>query len=113
MIQNILVIDDNEMDNFIVQRLLEKNNIAEHITTKFSAKDALHYLDELKKNLLPFPEIILLDINMPVMNGFEFVERFVHYPREIIKRCCIIILSSSGDSKDIQKAKRLPYVKDY
>jgi CheY-like chemotaxis protein len=113
MINNILLIDDNEMDNFIAQRLLIKNNVTQNVMIKSSGEEALSYLDELKNTSQPFPDIILLDINMPVMDGFEFLKIYSHYPHKLIDKSCVIVLSSSSDQKDIHKAKRFRLVKDY
>jgi CheY-like chemotaxis protein len=113
MVHNILLIDDSDVDNFISKRLLTQRDISEDITTVYSAQDALNYLDELQKNFQPFPEIILLDLNMPGMDGFEFMELFSSYPFDIIKSVRIFILSSSSNPKDIHKTKRIRYVKDY
>ena len=113
MIQNLLLIDDNDMDNFIAKLLLEKKHITENITVKKSAGEALTYLDELQNSSQGFPEVILLDINMPVMNGFEFLDRFSQYPGKVTEKCCVIILSSSSDPKDIKRAKDFRYVQDY
>ena len=113
MIDNILLVNDNDTDNFISKTLLEKSNIAKKITIKTSAKEALDYLDELQKNSKPFPTIILLDLNMPLITGFEFLNFFSLYNKDVIKRCGIFILSSSSDTADIYKAKRLRYVQDY
>jgi CheY-like chemotaxis protein len=113
MVHNILLIDDSDVDNFISKRLLTQRDISEDITTVYSAQDALNYLDELQKNFQSFPEIILLDLNMPGMDGFEFMELFSSYPFDIIKSVRIFILSSSSNPKDIHKAKRIRYVKDY
>jgi len=113
MIHHILLVDDNEMDNFIAEHLLTKEHIGEKITIKTSAKAALDYLDELHVNGQPFPEIILLDLNMPLMSGFEFLTYFSLYSKEAVKDCGVFILSSSPDTKDIHKAKRFRYVKEY
>jgi CheY-like chemotaxis protein len=113
LIHNILIIDDNEMDNYISERLLKKHRIADEVTVRTSALDGLHYLDELQRTAKYFPEVILLDVNMPAMDGFEFLETFSHYPRKLINKSCVIVLSSSSDPKDIHKAKRSRFVKDY
>jgi CheY-like chemotaxis protein len=113
LLHNILIIDDSDMDNYISRQLLERGRIADEITTKTSAMDALQYLDELQRTSKYFPEVILLDINMPGMDGFEFLKAFAHYPRNRVDKCCIIILSSSSDPKDIHKAKRSRFVKNY
>jgi CheY-like chemotaxis protein len=113
MVQNILLVDDNEMDNFVAKRHIEKTNLAEQITIKLSGKQAIDYLNDLQKSEQPFPEIILLDINMPVMDGFAFLNKFNTYPSQLINKSCIFILTSSSDSNDRHEAQRFNLVKGY
>jgi len=113
LIHNILLIDDNETDNYIAKKLLEKNRISDEVSVRTSAMDGLYYLDELQRTSKYFPEVILLDLNMPGMDGFAFLNAFSHYPRKLINKCSIYVLSSSSDPKDIHKAKRSRFVKEY
>jgi CheY-like chemotaxis protein len=113
MIRNVLLIDDNEIDNFITERFIRTHHITESITVMTSANAAIDYLDELEKYQMPFPEIIFLDLNMPLMDGFSFLELFRTYPRNLIDRTCILILTSSSDPKDMHKARRYRHVKGY
>src|SRR3569832_2426642 len=113
MLQNLLLIDDNEMDNYIAKQLLEKSHLTEKITIRKSGDEALEYLDELQNTSHAFPEVILLDINMPVINDFEFLNRFSSYSRKLTDKCCVKKQSTTTDPKDIHKAKRFRLVKDY
>jgi CheY-like chemotaxis protein len=113
MIHNLLLIDDSDVDNYVTEQLLKRTKIAEHLTIKLSADEALKYLHGLTKNNLSFPEIILLDINMPEMNGFEFLQHFSHFPRPAIASSCIIMLTSSNDPEDMKRAKDSEFVMDY
>jgi CheY-like chemotaxis protein len=77
----IMLIDDNEDDNFFHERVIRKSSYADIILVKQSALDALNYL---KKDLLEseYPDLIFLDINMPAMNGWEFLEEFNQQRRQ-------------------------------
>ena len=74
--------------------------------------DALNFLKSTQE-AEELPEVIFLDINMPVMNGWEFMEEFAKIRNMLKKKIEIYILSSSTDSHDIKKAKSNPEIKDY
>lgn len=111
--RHILLIDDSKMDNFITNRFLTKANISEKITIMDSALEALHYLDELKDNPAAFPDLIFLDIQMPVMDGFGFLNEFRTNPLALTDTCTVIILTSSNDPNDVARALQFPIVKKY
>ena len=89
----IMLIDDNKIDNFFHERIIKKSNAASVILPYGSAKNALAYLQNSDSG--PIPEIIFLDINMPVMDGWEFIEE---YKKLEIKGTLIVIFTS--DYKD-------------
>ena len=98
----IFLIDDNQVDNFMNEYVLVKADLAESIIVKTSAIDALEYL---KTATNAFPDIIFLDIRMPIMDGFGFLKEFETLPEEKKKLVKIFLLSSSKDSFDIEKAE--------
>lgn len=110
---HILLIDDNEIDNIINNHIIAKSKIAEIITTKYSAVEALEYLELIKNDFDAFPDLIFLDISMPIMDGFGFLEEVIKFPKLIEKQCSVVMLSSSDDQNDIARAMNSEVVIDY
>ena len=114
-VNNILIIDDDDVSNFIYKKVIESTNSAENITTFERAKEALEYLKDIAGNTPEsFPDIIFLDINMPVMNGWQFLEHYQEqFGESLEKRPILCMLSSSVYQEDIAKAYTYPDVKEY
>jgi CheY-like chemotaxis protein len=111
--KNILLVDDSEMDNYISEFLVKESNLAEEINVFKSPIEALEYLAVLQSRQEEFPDAIFLDINMPDMDGFGFLDEFSKFPEEIIKRTSVFMLTSSNDENDIEKALKYSVVKKY
>jgi len=107
--RRVMIVDDSKLDRFIATSAIERNEFAEEIVSFGSGIDALEYLHSLKNPSL-CPEVIFLDINMPVMNGFEFLNDYMKLPPSIQKRSSIIMISSSESSDDFRKIKAYPCI---
>jgi response regulator RpfG family c-di-GMP phosphodiesterase len=105
-----LLVDDSLLDLFIHKKMIAISNIAESITTFNSAEEALEYLQENDSNMEE--SIMLLDLQMPGMNGFKFIEVFATLSDNIKNALRIFILSSTVDQGDIKLAKENPYIED-
>ena len=105
---NVMLIDDNELDNFINKKLIENEQFAGEVTVHQSAQAAL---DELK-SISPanLPDLIFLDIMMPHMDGFGFLAEFDKLDESIRNKSRIIMLSTSESFKDLNKANQSKYV---
>jgi CheY-like chemotaxis protein len=103
--KNFLLVDDDNVFNFISKATLEQMHIVKDIRTALNGKEALGLFASYYQGLLP--DIILLDINMPIMNGFEFLEAFNQLTLRGKEKIKIIVVTSSQDPEDIRKAKGL------
>jgi CheY-like chemotaxis protein len=103
--KNCLLIDDNYIDNFVTRKILEGSNFAEEITVVRSANEAIN---SLRDGLLK-PDVIFLDVRMPLMSGFEFLEEYdkIDIDKTDIK---IFMLSSSLDPLDMRKSSDNKYI---
>jgi len=111
--KHVLLIDDNEVDNFINRKVLSKSGLVEKITTETSAVSALEYLKRHANVPAMLPDVIFLDISMPQMDGFAFLKEFDTLPARVRDNCHIIMLTSSEDANDRAKVKHNPCVKNY
>ncbi len=105
---NFLLIDDSEFDLFVYSSIIKKNHLAESLHMFRSAKEALIYLRE-EKDSLP-PTVVLLDLQMSGMNGFEFMEHFSLLPDPLKKKIRLFMLSSTIDQSDIDRVDADPYI---
>jgi CheY-like chemotaxis protein len=109
----ILLIDDNSIDNFISKKILEKYGFKNSIEAKTSGQAALKFLQENSSDPEKLPNIIFLDINMPVIDGFMFLYEYEKLPLNVKFKCKIIILSSSDNQKDIKRIVDNQFVRGF
>lgn len=109
----IAIVEDDLIFQFIAERLIESIN-SEHQTIIFSdGKEAIDFIDSNRNELDTLPDIIFLDINMPVMNGWQFLNKYIEIKSEIKKEITIYIVSSSKNPDDFIKAENINEVTDY
>lgn len=100
--KKIMLIDDNAIDNYIHKTFLEDKGLSNDIVMMGTVDKAINYLDGLQSDLTAFPDLILLDINLPALNGFDFLNRFdSKYSDELKRKCKIVVLSSSEKEDDM------------
>ncbi|MFP4089834.1 MAG: response regulator [Cyclobacteriaceae bacterium] len=102
----IFLVDDDEITNFIHQAMIRDMDIAEKVLVAHNGQEALNLLNQ-KEGKQHEPTLVLLDINMPVMNGYEFLEAFHALEEGKKENTVIVALTSSQNPSDIDNAKNL------
>lgn len=105
------LIDDDKLSIKLMSMLISKNNFCEEIISFHNPKTALDELKNNAKDPSKLPDVILLDLNMPVLDGWQFLDEFILI--EFSKEIVVFIVSSSIDPSDLEMAKNYPIVKDY
>jgi CheY-like chemotaxis protein len=111
--KTVLLIDDNEVDNIINNQLIRLSNFAENIVAKTFADEALEYLRNEFRINKEVPDIIFLDIQMPIADGFEFLESFETFHENLKKKTKIYMLTSSINKNDESRALSNKNVKNF
>lgn len=102
MVNTTVLIDDSDIDLFIQKRFLEVYKFSQNLTSYRSAEEALEKLGAPQGE--PAPDVIFLDLNMPNVDGFGFLEGFKGLPDQIRNRAKIVVLTSSNSQKDRAQA---------
>ena len=111
MYNNVIVIDDSEIDRFISRSVIKRNNFALSCIAFATVEDGLAYLRTLINLSEPFPEIIFLDVNMPEMDGFDFLDNYLKLPPDIQTTSNIFMISATNSESDYARIKTYSIVR--
>lgn len=109
----VLLIDDNDTDNLISKRIIELSGFSNNIVIKNSGTAGLNFLRANESNSSLLPDLIFLDINMPVIDGFMFLFEYEKMAPTLVKAAKIVILSSSDNQAEIERIIENAHVLKY
>jgi CheY-like chemotaxis protein len=112
-LKSILLVDDDPATNFLHTLILRGMHCTESIKTVLNGKEALEYLRAAHAGEHPVPELVFLDINMPVTNGWEFLEEYETLPLEQRSKTVIVMLTTSLNPDDIARSEKYEDVQAY
>ncbi|SEJ50088.1 Response regulator receiver domain-containing protein [Dyadobacter sp. SG02] len=113
MLEILCVVDDDKIFTYLLKRIIEKAKIAREIIFFDNGRDALDYLTSHKEDALKLPQLILLDINMPILDGWQFLNEYGKLKPEVPQPISICMMSSSSEVEDYNRAMDSGHVMDY
>jgi CheY-like chemotaxis protein len=108
---NIFLVDDDHIYQFTAKKTLETMGLAEQVSVFMNGASAIQYIKDNLANHDALPDVIFLDINMPVMDGWQFVQEFEQL--EVAKPISLYMVSSSVDESDMKRSREFSVITDY
>jgi len=112
-LKSILLIDDEEVANYINETIIRRIDCCEKVVSVQSGQDALDYLTKQVEGTYPQPDLIFLDINMPGMSGWEFLEHYHQLKKSQQGKVIVVMLTSSVNPDDVEKARSIEEINEF
>lgn len=107
------IIDDDQVYQLVMRRAIEQSGMVKDVLQFYDGEEAINFFKEKHQHPEVLPELILLDINMPYMDGWQFLDEFIKIPFKGEYQRTIYIISSSSTMEDLNKAKQYSIVSGY
>ena len=111
--KKVVSIEDTKIDQFIIENTMKRCNFSEEVVMFSSAGAALSHFQQVEEKMAELPDLIFLDIHMPLMNGFEFLAAFNEKYEAMKDKVTVILLTSSLDPVDMRLSHEFPNIKLY
>lgn len=109
----ISIVDDDDIYRYSVLRTLKEEKLTKKILVFSDGEEALDFMLDNIANSQKLPDVIFLDINMPIMDGFQFMEEYVKIKPKVGKKITVYMISSSVNPVDIERSKSISEISDY
>lgn len=109
----VCVVDDDRIYRFTIERYLKVHKLTRQVIEFSNAEDALNFLESNVNNSEVLPDIIFLDVNMPIIDGWKFMMKYQEFANRLSKSIRIYMFSSSIDTRDRDRAKDFPEISDF
>lgn len=110
---NIMLIDDDEIFTYIIKKIIEESDIAEHINIFNNGRDAINYLSEVANDMVLLPKVIFLDLNMPLLDGWGFLDEYIRLKPKLCRKINLYVITSSVSHYDHEKSKEYSDITDF
>ena len=107
-LSSVLLVDDDATNNFLNELLLKRLEVTDHLLVAENGAEALALLTERATDAANLPALIFLDVNMPVMNGIQFLEAYQQLPPAQQQASIIVMLTTTMDGRDLARIQELP-----
>lgn len=112
-IETVCIVDDDDIYQFTAKMELQKTNLVNKVIIFSNGLKAIDYIKTEKDNSINLPDVIFLDVNMPVMDGWEFLQEYIVLKATLPKSITIYMVSSSVDSRDVERANEIGAISGY
>jgi CheY-like chemotaxis protein len=112
-LNTILLIDDDQATNFLHKMVIKKADCADQVHVELNGESAITYLSTAKNGIYPSPDLIFLDINMPRMNGWSFLEEYQKLHNAQQGKAVIVMLTTSLNPDDVEQSKKFTEISEF